>query len=274
VVELSLRVGCSGWSYKDWVGPFYPKETKPEDYLSLYSSIFDCVEVDSTFYRAPSAAMVQHWYNSTPRDFVLAPKIPKRITHDQHLEHAESYMEHFLRTVGQLKEKLGPFVIQLPPSFKNPKHLKALTDFIENLGTEHRYAIEFRHESWFNSEIEKLLAPHNICQVWSINQYLTTPAARTSDFIYIRFVGDRAINQFNKLQKDQSQAMKTWSKTLQEVGDSVKERFVFFNNHFAGFGPGSANEFRRLMGLVELDWSGLNAGPVSQKTLFDFSPKK
>jgi uncharacterized protein YecE (DUF72 family) len=252
------------------VGPFYPKDTRSEDYLSLYSHIFDCVEVDSTFYRAPSAGMVQHWYNSTPPSFVLAPKIPKRITHEQHLENTESYMGHFLRTVGQLNEKLGPFVVQLPPSFKNPKHLRALTGFIENLDTTYSYAVEFRHESWFNSDIEKLLANHNICQVWSINQYLTTPATCTSDFIYLRFVGDRAINQFSKLQKDQSETMKTWSKTLQEVGDSVRERFVFFNNHFAGFGPGSVNEFRRLMGLVELDWTDLSAGVASQKTLFDF----
>jgi uncharacterized protein YecE (DUF72 family) len=68
--------------------------------------------------------------------------------------------------------------------------------------------------------------------------------------------------------------MKTWNKTLREVGDSVKERFVFFNNHFAGFGPGSVNEFRRLMGLVELDWSSLAQGEGPQKTLFDFSESK
>ena len=110
-------------------------------------------------------------------------------------------MGHFVSTVGQLKEKLGPFVIQLPPSFKNPKHLQALIGFIENLDSEHKYAIEFRHESWFNSDIEKLLASHNICQVWSVNQYLTTPATLTADFLYLRFVGDRAISEFNKMQR-------------------------------------------------------------------------
>lgn len=183
-------------------------------------------------------------------------------------------MGHFVRTVGQLKEKLGPFVVQLPPSFKNPRHLKALTDFISNLDSKHRYAVEFRHESWFNADIEKLLSAHNICQVWSVNQYLTTPATTTTDFVYLRFVGDRAISEFKKLQKDQGETMKTWSKTLQEVGDSVKERFIFFNNHFAGFGPGSVNEFRRLMGLVEADWSSLNQGNAPQKTLFDFSQRK
>ena len=272
--KLIFRIGCSGWSYDDWVGAFYPKETRPEDYLRLYSSIFDCVEIDSTFYRAPSTAMVQHWYSSTPPEFVLAPKIPKRITHDQHLENAESYMDHFVKTVSQLKEKLGPFVIQLPPSFKNPKHLQALNGFLETLDTEHRFAIEFRHESWFDSDIEKLLADRNICQVWSVNQYLTTPAALTADFLYVRFVGDRAISEFNKMQKDQSEVLKNWSHALEEVGDKVKERFIFFNNHFAGFGPGSVNEFRRLMGLVELDWSDLTQADGRQRTLFDYTPSK
>ena len=272
--KLILRIGCSGWSYADWLGPFYPKETRPEDYLRLYSRIFDCVEIDSTFYRAPSAVMVQQWYSSTPSEFILAPKIPKRITHDQHLENVESYMGHFARTVGQLREKLGPFIIQLPPSFKNPKHLQSLTRFIEALDTEYKYAIEFRHESWFNSDIQNLLTDHNISQVWSVNQYLTTPATLTADFLYLRFVGDRSISEFNKIQKDQSEVLKNWSVALREVGDKVKDRFIFFNNHFAGFGPGSANEFRRLMGLVELDWSGLTQADERQRTLFDYAQSK
>jgi len=272
--HLNLRVGCSGWSYADWLGPFYPKNAKPQDYLRFYSKVFDCVEIDSTFYRAPSAMMVQQWHNYTPSGFIFAPKLPKRVTHDQHLENVESYMQHFTTTTGQLREKLGPFVVQLPPSFKNPKHMKALGNFITDLKSDYRYAIEFRHESWFNPEVEKLLAAHNLCQVWSVNQYLTTPPTVTADFVYLRFVGDRAISEFNKLQKDQTEVMKTWNKTLREVGDSVKERFVFFNNHFAGFGPGSVNEFRRLMGLVELDWSGLAQGNAPQKTLFDFSQSK
>jgi uncharacterized protein YecE (DUF72 family) len=269
---MSTRIGCSGWSYADWVGPFYPKDTRPQDYLRLYSRVFDCVEIDSTFYRAPSPIMVQQWTKSSPPGFIFAPKLPKRITHDQHLENVESYLDHFTKTLTGLEAKLGPFVVQLPPSFKYPKHEKALTNFVTNVNKQHRYAIEFRNKSWFGSGIERLLERNNVCQVWSVNQYLSTPATVTSDFVFLRLVGDRAINQFNKVQKDQGEVMKNWSRALKEVGDSVKERFVFFNNHFAGFGPGSANEFRRLMGLVELDWSTLE-GPTSQKTLFDFSKK-
>jgi uncharacterized protein YecE (DUF72 family) len=246
----------------------------PKDYLKLYSSVFDCVEIDSTFYRAPSPAMVQQWSSATPSGFLFAPKLPKRITHDQHLKDVSSYLEHFIRTLGQLKEKLGPFVVQLPPSFKLPKHERALTDFIATLDPQYKFAIEFRHKSWFNPTVEKLLRSKNICQVWSINQYLTTPPTVTSDFVYMRFVGDRDIAKFGEVQKDQSEVTKTWSKALQEVGDEVKERFIFFNNHFAGFGPASVNEFRRLMGLVERDWSDLKEAEGSQKTLFDFSKSR
>lgn len=268
---MSIKIGCSGWSYADWIGPFYPDGSRPQDFLGFYSSIFDCVEIDSTFYRAPSAAMVQQWYKSTPPGFVFAPKLPKRITHDAHLENVSSYMDHFAKTLGMLKEKLGPFVVQLPPSFKYPKHEKALKGFIMDLNNQYKYAIEFRHKSWFHQDVEKLLESKNICQVWSVNQYLSTPATVTSDFIYLRFVGDRAISEFKKTQRDQSVTMKTWNEALQQVGESIKERFIFFNNHFAGFGPASVNEFRRLMGLVDLDWSSLKESGTSQKSLLDFS---
>jgi len=266
---MSTRIGCSGWSYSDWVGPFYSTGTKPNEYLKLYSRIFDTVEIDSTFYRVPSAEMVKQWYSTTPDGFLFCPKLPKRITHDLHLENASPYLDHFTKRLSTLQEKLGPFIIQMPPSFKLQKHLQQLTRFLKELDSHSRYAIEFRHESWFNPEVEKLLRDNNVCQVWSINQYLTTPSTLTSDFVYLRFVGGRVINQFGKLQKDQSDAMKTWNKSISQAPDSAKDRFVLFNNHFAGFGPGSVNEFRRLMGLAELDWSNLTMDSA-QKSMLDF----
>jgi uncharacterized protein YecE (DUF72 family) len=270
-VDLTIRIGCSGWSYADWVGPFYPKDTTPQEYLKLYSRVFDCVEIDSTFYRAPTPTMVQQWNSTTPTGFLFTPKLPKRITHDQKLKDASSYLEHFVRTLGQLGEKLGPFVVQLPPSFKFPKHERALSDFVSSLDSQYRFAIEFRNKSWFNPKVEKLLSGKNICQAWSINQYLTTPSTVTSDFVYMRFVGDRELTRFGKVQRDQSESMNSWSKSLRDVGETVRERFIFFNNHFAGFGPASVNEFRRLMGLAQLDWSTVGEGiERPQRTLFDF----
>lgn len=266
---MDVRIGCSGWPYVDWVGPFYPAETGPGEFLKLYSKIFDCVEIDSTFYRVPSENLVKQWKSSAPEGFTFCPKIPKRITHDLHLEGVREYLDHFTNRLGLLDEKLGPFVVQMPPSFKLTKHLQLLSRFVEDLNLDHRFVIEFRHKSWFNEDVLKLLQDKNICQVWSVNQYLTTPAARSADTIYLRFVGDRTISKFNKLQKDQRESMKEWSRKLKDVNDSTKDRFVFFNNHFAGFYPGSANEFRRLMGLAELDWTHL-ALDSAQRTMLDF----
>ena len=264
---MSTRIGCSGWSYNDWVGPFYPPNTKPDEYLKLYSRIFDTVEIDSTFYRVPSGEMVNQWYTTTPDEFLFCPKLPKRITHDLHLENSTPYYDHFSKRLSILKEKLGPFIIQLPPSFKYQKHLQPLTSFLDGLDHHHKYAVEFRNESWFNPEVEKLLRDHDVCQVWSINQYLITPPTMTTGFIYLRFVGDRSIGEFGKIQKDQSESMKTWSSSLSQA--ESREKFILFNNHFAGFGPGSVNEFRRLMGLAQLDWADL-AKDSAQKSMLDF----
>ncbi len=81
-----LRVGCSGWGYDDWLGGFYPPDTPKSDYLKLYSGVFDCVEVDSSFYRNPGPAMTKGWYKSTPPGFLFAMKMPKRITHEKKLK--------------------------------------------------------------------------------------------------------------------------------------------------------------------------------------------
>jgi len=267
---MSIRVGCSGWSYDDWVGPFYPKNAQPAEYLKLYGKIFNCAEIDSTFYRVPSTTMVRQWYESTPKDFLFFAKFPKRITHDMRLDNVASYLDYFTRTISLLREKTGPLVIQLPPSFKFESHSRQLSSFLESLKGDCRYAIEFRHPSWFIPEVKKLLESKNVCQVWSINQYLTTPSTVTSDFVYLRFIGDRKITEFGKIQRDQAEIMSQWKKNLVDVEGSVKQRFVLFNNHFAGFGPGSANEFRRLMGLFELDWANLGSD-LTQRTMFDFS---
>jgi len=233
--------------------------------------VFDCVEIDSTFYKAPSTALVQQWTTTAPEGFLFTPKLPRRITHQQHLQGTESYLGHFLRTIRALDEKLGPILVQLPPSFKYPKHEKALSEFISSASRDYRFAVEFRHKSWFNPEVERLLETRNVCQVWSVNRYLTTPATVTADFVYLRLVGDRTITEFKGIQRDQSEVMESWSAALKQVKGSVRERFVLFNNHFAGFGPASANEFRRLMGLVEMDWTSLMHGSAPQKTLFEFS---
>lgn len=270
----NIHVGCSGWSYEDWVGPFYPKDSKPKDYLKHYSTVFDCVEIDSSFYRIPNQFMVSQWKGNTQDNFVFCPKFPKKITHDLKLQNISSTLSFFYKSVGGLGKKLGPLVIQLPPSFKYEKGMQVLTDFISELKGDFRHAIEFRHKSWYREDVYKLLENHNISFCWSINQYAETPKRITSDFIYTRMVGERDITRFDEIQKDRTEQMKEMSGTIKETIGSVDDAFIFFNNHFAGFGPESVNEFRRLLGLMEMDFANTGSvldSPASyQKSLADF----
>ena len=266
-----LRVGCSGWGYDDWLGGFYPPATPKSDYLRLYSSVFDCVEVDSSFYRNPGPAMTKGWYKSTPPGFLFAMKMPKRITHEKKLKEVAENVGWFYASAKELREKCGPLVAQLPPSIKFDSHWALMQDFIRDLEvTKYPHAIEFRHKSWFREDVYKLLRDRNISMVWSENQYLRTPSEVTSDQVYLRMVGDREITEFKEVQKDKAAEMRSWYKELEESKDSVKGALVFFNNHYAGFGPGSVNEFRRLAGLMEYEFPTAAGAPAGQKSLGDF----
>jgi uncharacterized protein YecE (DUF72 family) len=263
-----VKVGCSGWSYKDWAGPFYAKDLPAKDYLRFYSRVFDCVEIDSSFYRIPTQFMIDQWMRSTPEGFVFSPKLSKKITHDNKLENFESTLTYFYSVVGKLGPKLGPIVAQLPPSVKADKHMPAMKKFVEFLSPKYKHAIEFRHKSWFTSEVYKLLEKNNVAMTWSLNQYLETPAEVTADFTVLRMVGERDITEFGGIQKERKADMERWAGKLQE-----NSAYVFFNNHFAGFGPESVNEFRRLLGMIEMDWKEKQApGPADsgQGTLTGF----
>ncbi|MDA4128407.1 MAG: DUF72 domain-containing protein [Thaumarchaeota archaeon] len=249
-----VRIGCSGWSYKDWSGAFYPRELAAGEYLKFYSRFFDCVEIDSSFYRIPSPFMIEQWKRNTPDGFLFAPKLPKKITHDNKLENFEGTLAYFYGIVNKLGDKLGPIVAQLPPSIKVEKHEKLMKEFVSALDPKFKHAIEFRHKSWFNPATYKLLEKNNVAMAWSLNQYLETPPEVTAPFAYLRLVGDRDITEFTGIQKDKSEDMKRWAERMEMKSDSFDTGFVFFNNHFAGFGPESANEFRRLLGMMESDW--------------------
>ena len=260
-----LRIGCSGWSYKDWAGVFYPKGLPAKGYLEHYSKVFNCVEIDSSFYRIPNSFMVTQWRNNTPPGFLFSPKLPKKITHESKLKGTASTLVYFYSMVSKLKEKLGPIAIQLPPSIKYNTYAPVMEEFLGQLSPEFRHAVEFRHKSWFRPEVYSLLRKNNVAMVWSLNQYLETPPEPTADFMYLRLVGDRELTEFKGIQKDRSEDLQRWATVVQESAGKFESGYIFFNNHFAGFSPESANEFRRLLGLMELEW---NPGGTQQQTLF------
>jgi uncharacterized protein YecE (DUF72 family) len=270
---LKVRTGCSGWSYKQWVGTFYPLKAKPKDYLRLYSAAFDCVEVDSSFYRIPSQKSVYYWAGSTPSDFIFTVKMPKQITHEGGFIGYERLLEHFLKSISVIRGKMGPILIQLPPSLTYEKDWELLKAFLDSLTGEFKYAIEFRHQSFFQQNVYSKLESHKMTLVWSDLPYLEPEPVITSDTLYLRLVGDRSIDEseFGTIAEDKSNSIAEWVARIRFVQENVEKVFIFSNNHYQGFGPATVNIVRKELGLPEINWSTMMKASVSegQATLFD-----
>lgn len=266
-----FHVGCVGWSYPEWVGPFYPPRAEASDYLALYARAFDVVEVDSSFYAIPSQDMTRSWLEASPEGFTLTAKFPKLITHDKLFVQVDDPLRWFFQSVSILKPKLGPLVMQLPPRFSIGGGRPALEAFVDKLPSGYRYGIEFRHRSWFTPETYQWLGDRGIALVWSENDYVEVPPVVTTDFVYLRFIGDRSLPKLTgEIQRDRTAEIRKWHAEVRKVADSVPDAYVFFNNHFAGFGPGCVNLWRQIDGQPPVDWA-LQMREAGQKSLFDFA---
>jgi uncharacterized protein YecE (DUF72 family) len=152
-----------------------------------------------------------------------------------------------------LREKLLALLLQLPPSLTAKEGFKKLEALIHMLDPDFRYAIEARHRSWFDRGVYKLLSDNNICLAWSQLDIIQTPVELTSDFAYLRFIGDRSIDvkDFGKIQKNRERELKRWSDSVRRARDKAKFVVAAANNHYAGFGPATANSFRKMLGMKE-----------------------
>jgi uncharacterized protein YecE (DUF72 family) len=156
-----------------------------------------------------------------------------------------------------LRGKLLALLLQLPPSLTVKEGLKKLEALIHILDPDFRYAIEVRNRSWFDKNVYKLLSDNNICLAWSQLDTIQTPPELTSDFAYLRFMGDRSIDEknFGRIQKDRLKELRLWSNSVRQVKhNKAKFAVVAANNHYAGFGPATANSFRKMVGLKEVEW--------------------
>lgn len=258
VVEDKIRFGCLSWTYPDWLGSFYPSGTKSADYLRLYSRIFDLVEIDSTFYRIPSASTMKQWREKTPPNFLFTAKLPKKITHEKRLTDAESDLERFESTAGELEEKLACMIAQLPPNSKYENDFGKLEKFLAARNPKFRLAIEFRNRSWLREETFQLLSKYRACFVWNVQEKIGEEISPilTTDFVYLRFMGKYGeFKKFNKVQKDRKDIIQLWMGRLNENLNAVNLGLVLVSNHFSGFAPETVNEMKILAGRKPVDWS-------------------
>jgi uncharacterized protein YecE (DUF72 family) len=160
---MRTYIGTSGWSYKEWKGSFYPPTLPADQMLQHYASRFSAVEVNNSFYRTPSEAVLATWAGEVPEDFRFVMKASRRITHNGRLKDEDGSLPYFLRAVNPLGPRLGPTLFQLPPTFQ--KDLPRLRGFLDRLPKKWPVAFEFRHDTWFDDEVYHLLAARNAALV-------------------------------------------------------------------------------------------------------------
>ena len=255
VFGVQLHIGCSGWSYDAWDGHFYPKGTESKGYLPYYSKVFDYVEIDSSFYRTPTTFMTSRWKKVTPDNFRFTAKLPQEVTHRKRLgQGIDDNMHYFYKAFEPLKSKMLAFLMQLPPSLSMKEGLKKIESFPFQKG--YRYAVEVRHKTWFDPVVYDAFKRLDLCMVWNQLDEIEAPPILTTDFFYIRFIGDRSIDEadFGKIQKDRINEMKKWAQVIKKSKDQISLGIVAANNHYAGFGPATANGFRKMLGQPEAVW--------------------
>src|ERR1039457_4993444 len=182
----TLYAGTSGFAYPAWKPGFYPARTPANQFLKYYAQRLNCVEINYTFRRLPSASTLEHWVAQTAPGFVFAVKANMRITHILRLKNAAEATELFLKMIDPLRSarRLGPILFQLPPALKCDVAL--LHDYLELLPADLRYAFEFRHASWLAEPIYEQLRRRNVALCLAESEKLEVPKVVTADFVYYR----------------------------------------------------------------------------------------
>ena len=223
-MKHKLYIGCSGFTNRDWKGFFFPEELPPKEQLNFYSTQFNTVEINSTFYRRPRAQTLENWCQRTDEDFKFFIKIPKTITHIKRLKETAAETADFCKHIHHgIQEKLAGFLFQMPPSFHySEEHLEQL---IKTVDFRFLNVVEFRHESWWTEEIFETLKKKNI-----VFSGVSFPKDIPDDFIinnsksvYYRlhgvpvlFKSEYSVEELEKLAK--------------EIKKAKQDVFVFFNN--------------------------------------------
>ena len=258
-----LYLGTSSWSSQDWVGPFYPENLKPGEFIQYYARQFRAVEIDATFYSIPAKAVVSAWKEKAPSGFIFAAKVPSVVTHQKVLKDCQREFTSFLNGMALLEERLGPLLLQFPYFNKNAfasrsQFEKLLRPFLKTLPKEFRFALEIRNKNWLTWDFHELLREHSvafvvIAQAWmpSIETLAKALDIVTGEFCYARFIGDRKgieakTQKWGKLVEDKTGEMTVWAQELKKIVAKGVRTYAFFNNHYAGFAPGSVRLFESL----------------------------
>jgi uncharacterized protein YecE (DUF72 family) len=182
---MRMLAGTTGFSYKEWVGPFYPEKTPASAWLRFYGEQFPTVEINNTFYRMPGQPLLERWAQEVPEAFVFTLKASRFITHIKRLKDVQTSVAEFIRRASFLGGKLGMLLFQLPPTLR--KDLPRLREFLDAVPSGYRFAVEFRHASWQEDEVyEALRARGAALCVTETDEEGSTPFVCTAEDAYLR----------------------------------------------------------------------------------------
>ena len=220
-----IYLGTSGWNYKHWRETFYPKGLPQSRWLEFYAERFQTVELNNSFYRLPSPAQFASWRERAPEDFVFTVKMSRFLTHIKRLREPQEPVERFLTHAAPLREKLGPILLQFPPTFK--VDLASLEETLSLFPDDKRVVVEFRHDSWFTEETRALCEKFGVA--WCLVDRLSkpiTPVWKTTDWAFLRFHEGLAEPHpcYGR------SALQTWVERLLGGWGTSAEIFVYFNN--------------------------------------------
>src|SRR5271155_4846013 len=276
--EPRILLGTCAFTANGWSGAFYPKGLKSSEYLSFYAERFDTVEIDSTFYGCPQPKTVSNWHDRTPSGFIFSVKVPQAITHEKVLVDCSEEFETFVKTMDLLGDKLGPIVFQFPHFDKyHVKDAHAFTDrllpFLKTLPSDHHFAVAIRNRKWLDAEFADLLRSFNVALVLQDIHTMPGPAEMpfdpiTADFSYVRLLGNRkqiemTTTVWEKIVEDKSEKISSWVSYCQVVQRRGIKQYVYANNHYEGFGPGTVEKFRELWKKA----GGAELGKAKKKSL-------
>jgi uncharacterized protein YecE (DUF72 family) len=262
-----IHLGTSGWSYEDWVGPFYPPGTSASRYLPVYAQHFTTVEIDATFYRPPSDTMINAWRDRTPSGFVFAAKVPRSITHDRELIDVEADVHAFAAIMRKLGEKCGPLLFQFAPSF-TAEHFEDLAALLPLLPADLRWTVEVRHTSWLSERFYNLLREHNVALAHVDLPWMPRTTPVTADFVYIRWLGDRRalLDDFSFVRPElqRTEDLDWWARQIERMLERGLHVFAYANNHYQGHSPATIRALQERLHLAV----NTPEEPLSQQPLF------
>jgi len=288
-------VGCPIWSFRGWVGSFYPKGTRPSEFLFQYARRLSNVEGNTTFYAVPSKQTLENWVERTPETFRFCPKVPKAISHEGRLADNADKALGFVDVMRQLGVRLGPMFLQLPPRF-SPNLFDDLGAFLSAWTADVRLAVEVRHLDWFDSPhdeaLDNLLAEHNMSRViidtrpirdlqgdkilaGSAHKSLLEARERkpdvpvvpkrTSDFVFVRYIGHPSM-EINRTFLDE------WGNYFSEQVKSGAEVFMFCHSPDNMIAPYLCRELHqrvaREVDIQPLPWNDISPDVPEQPSLF------